>query len=229
MKRVVTLSAALLLMGFAAQANLFTNGSFETGQTGVTGVWGFDQAAIPAGSADVFGTLPGWSVASGGVEIQTQFLEGGAAYHGTQWVELDTDTALTGAGSTNSSISWSGVLDPGGIYEVSFYYRPRTATANSNGIGVYLDGSGTPLVSVNETTGTWTGWGRVAATFSLPWNDPGSPHMLSFAALGAADEYGGLIDNLALEKIGEIPEPATYTLVGFGLLGLYFVRRRRKA
>ena len=41
MRGVVTLSAALLLMGFTAQANLFTNASFETGQPGVTGLSDF--------------------------------------------------------------------------------------------------------------------------------------------------------------------------------------------
>ena len=226
MKKILTLTAALLMTSFLAQANLFTNESFETGNSEV-GTYGNVQSALPANDYDFYSTLPGWTVGANGVEIQTEYLEGRTAHDGSRWIELDTDTDYTGSAATNSTISWTSALDPGGIYEVSFYYQPRTATADTHGVGVYLDGAGSPFASVNETTGTWSGWGRVAGTFSVAYGDT-NPHMITFAALGTADEYGGLIDSLSLEKVGEIPEPATLALVGFGLIGLYFVRRRRR-
>lgn len=253
MRKTLTLLAGLLLVSFAAQANLFTNGSFENGNDslGHGMVNGYSQVPPALENSyegwDVFAAIPGWNSGSlieatlgglpspKGIEVQTNFtrtMPGVMSHTGTRRVELDTEETSPGAGDSNSSMTQTKSLGPG-IYEVSFYYRPRplnqdqTLPADTWDVGLYMNNdqvifaSGTAPVGVSSAD-----WSLLKHTFTLLSSQTID---FTFAGLGTADNYGGLIDDASLLRVGDVPEPATFGLIGMGLVGLYFVRRRRKA
>ena len=173
----------------------------------------------------------------------------GFASEGNRWAELDTDASLPYAPEsiagrpTNSWISQSVYLTPG-FYEAGFMYMPRDvlppASYTTNAVGLYISGPGfggnggfqeltvaDGYRAINPDGSNAQDWVKVIAdTFSIA---QAGDYLFTLAALGAADGLGGLIDDVRLFKTGEIPEPGTYALVGIGLIGLYFIRRRRQA
>ncbi|MCU7815244.1 MAG: PEP-CTERM sorting domain-containing protein [Candidatus Thiodiazotropha sp. (ex Rostrolucina anterorostrata)] len=58
--------------------------------------------------------------------------------------------------------------------------------------------------------------------FSLTATD--ATMYLAFEADGLNNSYGGLIDNI--ELVASVPEPSVIALLGAGLFGLGFARRR---
>jgi hypothetical protein len=223
MRRILTVAAIFLFMaGGAAYANLFTNGDFEEANSEV-GLYGTAQNALPVPGWDVYTTLPGWEVDPLMVEIQTNGLNGITAASGERWLELDT--VEPGEGGGNSAIGQVVSLQPGG-YTVSFAYMPRTGTAGDNTVGVYLTQDGQPDVLLGTADGVGpAGWTYISYTFDiLSAGDYG----ILFKAEGLQNTLGGFIDDASLTMdMNAVPEPATYALVGAGLVGLYFFRRRR--
>lgn len=181
----------------------------------------------------------------------------GAANSGSLHAELDvgnyndqdTDPSLWGT-NQHGGMSQTFTVSQAGDHRLTFYYRARpdypSFTAEQQGfigdpnpaddlstfaIGVYLNGSRVGAVDIGSS-GSADGdlvkkslgdfaWEMFAFDFNLGVGQ----HTLAFMALGLADSYGGLLDTIGLQLI---PEPGTYVLLGAGLIGIYFLRRRQR-
>ena len=204
----------------ASAASLVVNGSFETGVPGNT--TGLNNGALfgnlnnSGPSWDRWTSINGWTTTSGsGIEIQSnRTLDTIDAQDGTHYVELDS----------NSNSSMAQTLSLGvGKYLLSFWYSPRTPDPATNGIeyaiGSIAGGKVKNGVPVGANVGTWV---QIKTLFDIVKT---GDYKLQFAAVGANDTYGGLIDNVSIETV---PLPAT----GFGLFaalgGLGLMRRRSK-
>ena len=239
MRRILTLAVAVVSGACLANAALLTNGDldFADARTGKRGnvLSGLTGGATPNDRWDTFSALPdgtghdSWTAtpAEGGMDV----LDGGVIpgvepHSGIFYVELDSDTGDVGqcvGCNTNSTMSQGVLLNPG-HYLLSFYYRARPdvtpVQADDFQVSAYLDDFSTLLVTASATTDL--GWTLYTANF---WISTADSYDIIFRAEGYENEYGGLIDTISLE---EIPEPATYALVGAGLVGLFLVRRRRR-
>jgi len=242
MRTVYTITLIFLLSVFTAQADLLSNGDFQTpgGTTPATGLvnGGTNGNVNAVGGWDVFNTIPGWTGGTNGVEVQG---DGNVASGGNQWVELDTNGYTPGVDpyfGYNSSMWQDYTASSSGTYKITFDYKIRTDRAqfisgdqmvggvSTFAIGVFVDGVDRGVIDDTGAT-TWTP--KMSSTFSL---SGGEMVTIKFMALGWADSFGGLLDNISIEKVGgggEVPEPGTFVLVGLGLVGAYFIRRRRTA
>ena len=194
---------------FAASANatLITNGSFEenVGLTG--GQWG------------VFQSIPGWTATGGaGIEVERETVV--STPFGNQYVELDSHN--------NSSMSqYLTGLSVGSIYQLDFWFKPRTGTFGDNGINVSW--GATPDIS--PFTYAFGVDGVAPADWALKTGfltATSTDMTLTFSAVGINNSLGGFIDNVSLNSVA-VSEPASLALFGLGLLGLGAVRRGRKA
>jgi len=181
----------------------------------------------------------------------------GAPHSGLLNVELDVgnyeddDPTLWGTGY-NGGMYQDVSIPQAGTARLSFYYRGRpdypdfgenqkyigethpAGAASTFAIGVYLNGAmiGTVDVNTSGITGANTfkktlgdfEWEEFTFDFNLGVGNA----RIEFRALGVADSFGGLLDTISLELV-PIPEPGTYALLGLGLIGIYFLRRRQVA
>ena len=191
--------AALLAAPLMASANLVTNGSFEDDAQG-------------ANSWNIYSTLNGWTGGEAGIELRNNVA--GAAYDGSNFVELDT---------TENSQMWQTIGTAfGQQYALSFAYSPREGVANtSNGIEVFWNGS-----SQGVFTGTGAANGNTWAVQNLWVTGAASSSSLMFQAVGTSESYGGSLDAVSLTAA--VPEPETYALMLAGLLSVGFIARRRR-
>ena len=183
-----------------ANANLITNGSFEA-TTQANGTW------------NIYSNLPGWTGGTNGIELRNNVA--GAAYDGVNYVELDT---------TANSLAYQNIATTlGQLYSLSFAYSPREHVAlSSNGIEVLWNG-----VSQGVFTGTGSNSGNIWGVQNLLVTGTSPFSTLLFQAVGTSDSYGGSLDDIKLE-VASVPEPATLLLMGLGLAGLGFSRRRNQ-
>jgi hypothetical protein len=139
------------------------------------------------------------------------------------YIELDSHNGL----DTNSSMYQTLSLDLGS-YELSWMYHARTnQDDDDNGIeGYILDSTGLQtnyLGSVSKKYSEMsTTWEKIIWSFDIA---VAGNYDLYFAAYGNDNTLGGFIDSAELNPV---PEPATFLLLGSGLAGLAFYRRKRK-
>lgn len=198
------LCIALAGSAFAAQAsNLVVNGSFEqvaAGNTQAAGTWG------------IYNGITGWT---GIPNIEVRDNVAGAAQHGSNYVELDT----------NNNSGMFQVITGAGWYNFSFWFSPRErVAAGSNGIGFNF-GSLSGQVLTN-TAGAASGnvWQQYTSQVYL-----NGPTALMFYGTGRSDSLGGSLDNVSVTAA--VPEPESYAmmLAGLGLMGAIARRRKAKA
>lgn len=239
MFKSTSLAIALSLAALAAPAHaVVINGDFEDvsastpGRGLANGAFLSNLASGPGASWDVFTSIPGWTTTAGaGIEVQTNRTIGSInARSGLHYIELDSHP------KPNSNSTMAQTLNlASGVYQLDFYYSPRTGDVGSNGIeySVFNAASASLLAGSvtgpNATAGTAVGlWTLVSTLFTVGGGD--SPVTLSFAATGKADTLGGFLDDIKVTRVAAVPLPAAAPLLVAGLGALVFVaRRRRKA
>lgn len=198
--------AAAMLSAAGANANLLSNGSFETPD--INSGWG------------VYSSIDGWETAWGnGIEIQTSGTVVNAQ-DGDQYVELDSH----GGNSNSAMVQEITGLTVGADYTLSFWYQPRTSQGafnfNDNGIDVYWGNPAEQIDSIsNEFRVADTDWTEYVYTLTATDENM----ILGFVADGLENTLGGFIDNVSLTSV---PEPASIAMFGLGLAALGLSRRK---
>lgn len=196
---LILFATVIAFIGTSAQANMIVNGSFEE-----------LPSPLANGSWTTYSSINGWTASFGSIEVRNNVA--GVAQDGNIFVELD---------SYSNSIMFSQTVTtvPGAAYTLSYYYAPRPGIAEgSNGIDLFFNGA--PIDYVTGYSNSDDAW--IQRIFTV--NGTGSD-VISFAAVGISDSFGGSIDNVSMTAV---PEPATMLLLGLGLIGIAGFRKRMK-
>lgn len=220
--KAVIYALALSAAAPLSAATLLVNGGFEQ-SPGMAGAYGgtFEDLPTAGRSWDVWTELPGWQTSSGaGIEVQTdRTLNIIDAHHGAYYVELDSH------GANSNTTMYQDVELEAGTYELSFFYSPRRAEADTNGIAYSVLASSGSLLS-ETITGPGGGvprrsWTEVTQRFTLTQSET---IRLSFTATGTQDTYGGFLDDVSLAPV---PLPAAGWMLLMGVAGMAALRARR--
>lgn len=188
-----------------AQANLLQNGSFEANSQALGSRWSF--LSNPAG---------GWLTPRGAVELHTRSYASPSAQEGSNAIELE--------GQCNfCQLSQSFATVVGQSYEISFWIAQRfdSLGAASNGLTWQISSSPEAELVGQDNNKRWT---QIRRNFLATE----SQTTLTFAAAGAQDGYGTLLDNVSVVPLSPIPGPPSYGLMGAGLVVILFAAWRRK-
>ena len=230
MKKFLILTGVFLLVigTGTAFASLIKNGDFET-TTGPyvgieKGILLDDLGDSGNGTWDVYTYIPYWGTYSGpGIEIQKNTIV--KAHSGDHYVELDSHGGTEEAPNDSNSGMVQEVWLEKGLYDLSFWYRPRTDQTNDNGIEVLFAEqgyAGAVYLTVNSVNSQIKDWVQFSVQLEATKE---AFYGIGFHASGEDNTYGGFIDDVALNTV---PEPATMLLLGTALIGLAGLRRRLK-
>ncbi len=228
LKFAATLGAALVFVGLAAKADLITNGSFESatngyGQLGYnTNITGWTTNGynflFPGSGGTVSGSAGSLSLWGGGVNGGPVL---GPSPDGGNYIGADGAFEV---GAISQTITG---LTAGTDYTVGFYWAGAQQSGYT-GITTeqWLVSLGNQQLATNVVTDAshgFTGWQQTSFTFEAT----GSSETLSFLAQGTptGEPPFSLLDGVTMVQA---PEPASMSLLGAGLAGLAFVRRRKQ-
>jgi hypothetical protein len=222
----VTLPIVLLLATLGAQANLITNGSFET-----------TSPVVPSGSFVNFlpgsSGLTGWTVVgSAGTEVSavnTGYASECCTFpaeDGVNWLDLTGD----GTNSDTEGIQQAIATTVGDQYSLSFFvgnvYDPRGAYGTTSTVDVSANGTSLGAFTNSCTTCTSTQqWQSFTTTFVAS----SASTALQFLNGDPRTDNANGLDNVALVDngpAGSAPEPGPLLLLGSGLLSLGIFKRR---
>ncbi len=210
--------------------NLIENGSFEE----------FGDAAASGGRFEVFFGIPGW--VAGGVapfELQESGAGGVGAVDGEVLLELDSDTFGGQFDETNASVTQ--VIDgliPGASYALVINVASRTGN-ESSGFEVNLGGETLIRSLDGQSFQVWDGseWSELQdlpqgefVEISVSFTADAPAALLELNALGTADEFGALFDDLSLniQVLGSTAGPAGNDII-FGGRGHDYIEGNGRA
>ena len=203
----VVCAAAFALIANQASANLITNPGFETGD--LTG-W---LALGLSGSSTI--TVEGTDNGPSAAGTHDAFENNQAEALGLTLQQTTANGSAT-AGTVYYSYDLKlGTAAVGGVFFVEIFAQ--------NSVGAVIGGSG---LLGNYTPANWTTY---SGSFVAPANTDHLTIQFEANTGAAAGSVSSMhVDNVDLHQ-AVVPEPATLSLVGLGLLGVLMARRSRKS
>ncbi len=205
MKKLLISLMFLFIFASAAEANLLTNGSFESGTA--------PGSYTTLNSVDN-STITGWTVDGGSID-----------YIGSYWQAADGTRSIDLCGNNAGSITQTFATAPGQEYKVDFSMagNPDGGSPTKNLAAVVKsDGNTAAYFEFNTTGKTELDMGWLTKSFAFTAN--GASSTLTFYGLNFGSPYGAALDNVS---VSAVPIPAALYLFASGLIGLFAVPRRR--
>ncbi|MCE1184436.1 MAG: DUF642 domain-containing protein [Rhodocyclales bacterium] len=207
--------AALLisqLIAGAASANLIRNGGFEERPV--------SELYLPAGST----YMPGWTVINETItQVHTNFYGGVSSSEGSQLLDLSGYYGRGGIKSDNFSTTI------GNTYTVQFALGAFSVTGTNVVLDVWVNNiKFTTFVNMLDP-GKYSDW--ETKTFSFMATDALTSLSFSVSQDPSTNRAGVGLDNVIVTAGGtptQVPEPGIAGLALSGLLGMAWMRRRKK-